>query len=289
MKLQVPFLQLPVSFDAQALAHEIAQVDESHWRPHPNKLPGNSALTLIATNGEPDNDDLAGDMRPTPVLEQLPRVKEVLSALGATWGRSRLMRLSGQAEVTAHVDTNYYWRERMRVHVPVTTTPDVRFQVGDAETNMKAGECWIFDTWSRHRVINGNDSTRIHLVADTVGGAGLWDLISRGRPAGRSIPGWQAPPAPLPITAISASSKRSCSRRDASWVIQPRSRPWRNGSGTGIGDALVVFRFSVGPGNRSLPRIRGVRTRPFAAVAATRRAPCAAGSSNCPASAAETR
>ncbi|WP_339826943.1 sulfotransferase [uncultured Arenimonas sp.] len=200
MKIQVPFLQLPVSFDARALADEIARVDESHWRPHPNKLPGNSALTLIATNGEPDNDDLVGNMRPTAALEQLPRVKEVLAALGATWGRSRLMRLSGQAEVTAHVDTNYYWRERMRVHVPVTTTPDVRFQVGDAETNMKAGECWIFDTWSRHRVINGNHSTRIHLVADTVGGAGLWDLISRGRPAGRSIPGWQAPPAPLPGT-----------------------------------------------------------------------------------------
>ena len=198
MKLQVPFLQLPVSFDAQALAREIAAVDESFWRPHPNKLPGNSALTLVATAGDPDNDDLAGDMRPTPVLEQLPRVKEVLSALGATWGRSRLMRLSGQAEVTAHVDTNYYWRERMRVHVPVTTTPDVRFQAGNAEINMAAGECWIFDTWSRHRVINANDSTRIHLVADTVGGEGFWDLVARGRPAGRDLPGWQPREVPLP-------------------------------------------------------------------------------------------
>ena len=28
------------------------------------------------------------------------------------------MRLSGQAEVKPHVDINYYWRERMRVHVP---------------------------------------------------------------------------------------------------------------------------------------------------------------------------
>lgn len=198
MKLQVPFLQLPVSFDADALAHEIAQVDESHWRPHPNKLPGNSALTLVARNGEPDNDDLAGEMRPTPVLEQLPRVKEVLSALGATWGRSRLMRLSGQAEVTAHVDTNYYWRERMRVHVPITTTPDVRFQAGEAEINMAAGECWIFDTWRRHRVVNENDRTRIHLVADTVGGAGFWDLVAKGRPADRVVPGWQPRAVPLP-------------------------------------------------------------------------------------------
>lgn len=192
MKLQVPFLQLPVSFDAAALAEEIARIDESHWRPHPNKLPGNSALTLVSTGGDPDNDELDGQMRPTPALQQLPKVRQVLAALGATWGRSRLMRLSGQAEVTAHVDTNYYWRDRMRVHVPVTTTRGVRFQVGEAETHMAAGECWIFDTWSRHRVLNQDDSTRIHLVADTVGGGRLWDLIARGRPAGRDIPGWRA-------------------------------------------------------------------------------------------------
>lgn len=198
MKLQVPFLQLPVSFDAEALAREIAAVDESFWRPHPNKLPGNTALTLVSTHGDPDNDDLAGDMRPTPVLAQMPRLREVLAAIGGTWGRSRLMRLSGQAEVTEHVDTNYYWRERMRVHVPITTTPDVRFQAGGAEIHMAAGECWIFDTWARHRVINNADSTRIHLVADTVGGDRLWELIARGRPHNRQIPGWRAEPVPLP-------------------------------------------------------------------------------------------
>lgn len=198
MRLQVPFVQLPVSFDAAALAAEIAGIEESLWRPHPNKLPGNSALTLVSTGGDPDNDDLAGEMAPTPVLARLPRVREVLAALGGTWGRSRLMRLSGQAEVTAHVDTNYYWRERMRVHVPITTTPGVRFQVGSLETHMGAGECWIFDTWSRHRVLNQDDSTRIHLVADTVGGMPLWDLIQRGRTPGREPPGWRAEPVPLP-------------------------------------------------------------------------------------------
>src|SRR5688572_25681502 len=197
MKLLVPFLQLPVSFDAAALAAEVAGIEESLWREHPNKLAGNTALTLVTAGGDPDSDGLSGDMRPTPVLARLPQVRRVLGALGATWGRSRLMRLSGLAEVTAHVDTNYYWRERMRVHVPITTTPDVRFQVGDAETHMAVGECWIFDTWRRHRVVNNADSTRIHLVADTVGGDALWKLIQQGRPAGHSLPGWQARPVPL--------------------------------------------------------------------------------------------
>ncbi len=91
------------------------------------------------------------------------------------------MRLSGQAEVTPHVDINYYWRERMRVHVPIITTLSVRFQCGDAEVNMAEGECWIFDTWRMHRVLNDSNHDRIHLVADTVGGRRFWDLVAAGR------------------------------------------------------------------------------------------------------------
>ena len=193
MKLPVPFLQLPVSFDAEALAAEIAALGEAPWRPHPNRLPGNSALTLITTGGDPDSDERLGPMRPTLWLERCPQLMQVMEAIGATWGRSRLMRLAGQAEVTAHVDLDYYWRERMRVHVPIVTQPTVRFICGDAEVNMAEGECWIFDTWRRHRVINDDSRQRIHLVADTVGGERFWDLAARGRTPGQASPsGWAA-------------------------------------------------------------------------------------------------
>ena len=184
MKLQVPFVQLPVTFDAAALAEEVASIDDRHWRARAIGVTGNSALTLVTTDGDPDNDDLAGAMRPTPYLRQCPRIMQVMDALGATWGRSRLMKLYGQAEGSAHVDTNYYWRERMRVHVPIVTSPDVRFQCGEGEVNMRPGEVWIFDTWRRHRVVNGATTERIHLVLDTVGGAKLWDLIAAGRAPG---------------------------------------------------------------------------------------------------------
>ena len=92
------------------------------------------------------------------------------------------MRLSGRAEVTSHVDINYYWRERARVHVPIVTQPTVRFVCGEAEVNMRAGECWIFDTWAEHNVINDHYLSRIHLVADTVGGAGFWEHVRNARP-----------------------------------------------------------------------------------------------------------
>ncbi len=183
MKLQVPFVQLPLRFDADALAAEIAQVDESEWRPHPQGFPGNSMLPLVAADGDPSNEAFAGAMRPTPNLQRCAYLCRVLASLGATIGRTRLMRLAGQAEVTRHADQGYYWAERVRVHVPIVTQPTVRFECGDATINMAAGECWIFDTWRQHRVLNDATQSRIHLVADTVGGPGFWDLVSRGRPA----------------------------------------------------------------------------------------------------------
>jgi hypothetical protein len=199
MKLQYPFMQLPLTFDAAALAAEVAAIDESQWRPHPQGYPGNDALTLVTTDGDPDSDAVAGSMRATRHLERCPYLQQVLHSVGATWGRTRLMRLSGQAEVTPHVDVNYYWRERVRVHVPIVTQPTVRFTCGDAELNMRAGECWIFDTWRMHNVVNDHALPRIHLVADTVGGIGFWQLVARARPHSRVSGDWQpafVPPDP---------------------------------------------------------------------------------------------
>jgi hypothetical protein len=129
-------------------------------------------------------------MGPTPHLSACPYLMQVLGTLGATWGRSRLMRLSGDAEVTPHVDTDYYWRDHMRVHVPIVTQPTVRFRCGAEVVNMAAGECWIFDTWSLHSVHNDATRSRIHLVADTVGGDGLLSLIERGRSPTEDRPDW---------------------------------------------------------------------------------------------------
>jgi hypothetical protein len=190
LKLQVPFVQLPLAFDAKAIALEIEALGEEAWRPHPQGYAGNWGLPLLAVNGDPDDDRTAGPMRSTPYLDRCPYTRQVLTTLSAVWGRTRFMRLDGNAEVNAHVDNNYYWRERVRVHVPVITRPDVRFECGDAAINMAAGECWIFDTWRLHRVLNPSEARRIHLVADTVGGEEFWRLVSTGRRHDHLPAGW---------------------------------------------------------------------------------------------------
>lgn len=192
MKLQFPFLQLPLLFDAAVLADEIAALGEDAWRPHPQGFPGNSMLPIVAVGGDPADEAFAGPMRPTPYLARCPYLTKTIENLGVVLGRTRLMRLSGHAEVTTHVDQGYYWTERVRVHVPIVTQPTVRFECGGATVNMAAGECWIFDTWRPHRVLNDAEVARIHLVVDTVGGDDFWELAARARPhdAPRS-PAWQ--------------------------------------------------------------------------------------------------
>jgi uncharacterized protein (TIGR03032 family) len=180
MRLDTEFVKLPLRFDAERLAAEIAAVPESSWRPHPQGYAGNSALALIAAGGDPDDDATRGAMLPTPHLAALPYTRQVLAAFQAPIGRTRLMRLDGNAEATAHADVNYYWAERMRLHVPVVTTSEVEFLCGGLSVHMAAGEAWAFDTWRIHNVLNPNPTRRIHLVADTVGSPELWDLIEDG-------------------------------------------------------------------------------------------------------------
>lgn len=191
MRLHVPFLQLPLLFDAERLREEMQALGESAWREHPSNYQGNYSLPLIAVGGDPESDEVAGAMLPTHFLKRCPYLMQVLTHIGAVWGRTRLMKLAPGAEVTAHVDTNYYWREHIRVHVPILTSPLVRFICGESEVNMQAGECWIFDTWRRHHVINGGEHERVHLVADTVGGDGFWKIADRSRIPGPTFaPGW---------------------------------------------------------------------------------------------------
>ena len=176
MQLPQPFIRLALTVDVDRLRSEIAQFAPTDWRDHPQGHPGNSALPLVSRRGQATDDGVAGPMAPTPHLARCPYVRQVLAALNAPLGRTRLMRLDEGAEATSHVDANYYWSQRVRVHIPIVTTPGVRFFCGDAETHMAAGEVWIFDTWREHNVLNPPGIQRIHLVADTVGSEAFWAL-----------------------------------------------------------------------------------------------------------------
>jgi hypothetical protein len=178
MKLPAEFYRLPYRYDVDRLVEELAGIPEDSWIPHPDHHVGNTALPLVSLHGE-DNDLFHGPMKTTPHLARLEYVQQVIASLGEVYGRSRLMRLAPGCEVPLHTDTNYHWYNRVRIHVPITTTPEVMFHCGEKVTHMAAGECWIFDAWRQHRVTNNSDQTRVHLVFDTAGSSRFWDTVAR--------------------------------------------------------------------------------------------------------------
>lgn len=178
MQISRPFIRLPYGFDAARLAEEVSALPESSWMTHPAGFPGNSAVPLISRDGG-DNDDMQGAMRPTAHLANAPYLGQVMSSFGEVLGRSRLMRLAPGAEVSLHVDFNYHWYTRVRIHIPVITNPRVIFFCGRERLHMKAGECWIFNSWNRHRVVNAGSENRVHLVLDTAGSSRFWQTVRR--------------------------------------------------------------------------------------------------------------
>jgi len=173
MRLSRPFFQFPVLFDAERLRAEVAALPAQAWAPHPDGVPGNSAVRLISVDGG-ETEAVHGQMAPTRWLAAMPYARQVLAGFGVVWSRSRLMRLAPGAVVPEHADINYHWHTRVRLHIPVFTWPQVRFHCDGQTVHMAAGEAWIFDNWRRHHVENGADEARIHLVADTTGTAAFW-------------------------------------------------------------------------------------------------------------------
>lgn len=180
MQLKQPLTPLPIRFDAQRLAAEIADLPADAWTPHPNGFPGNDAVRLVTPEGR-DSDRLFGPMAPTEHLQACPYIVDIMAELGAVWGRSRLMGLGPGADVPPHVDINYYWRTHVRIHIPIVTNPGVEFTVGSETRHLAAGECWALDTFRSHTVANRGRERRVHLVLDTVGGERLWNLVREGK------------------------------------------------------------------------------------------------------------
>ena len=237
MRLSHPFIRLPYRFDAKRLAGEVDRLSDRQWMPHPSGLPGNSAIALISSGGG-DNNSFEGEKRPTPHLAACPYIRQVMASFGEVLSRSRLMRLESGAEVSLHVDFNYHWFNRVRIHIPIVTDPRVIFHCGAERLHMAAGDCWIFDSWRRHRVVNDSSGHRVHLVIDLCGSGRFW----------RRVEALAQDPAALPVTDVPYEPGRTAELRTERFSSLPVMAP---GECAALIEDLIAD-FSANPNNDSL-------------------------------------
>lgn len=176
--------RLSPRFDAVPLQAALAALDEGWWHPHagPYNERGWESVALWAPRGDPNEQTSRGGVfSATPVLLRSPAFASVLDHFSAERNRVRLMRLQPGGKILRHSDPMHTIDSRLvRLHVPVTTNPDVRFEVNDRRITMQPGETWHVDVRFPHAVENRGPTARVHLVIDLMRNEALDALLAAG-------------------------------------------------------------------------------------------------------------
>lgn len=130
---------------------------------------GWSGVALHAPDGNPleDRDFPDAVYAKTPALELAPTMEQIIDSFPCAKRRVRLLELSPGRKVFWHRD---FWHSvdstQLRVHVPIITNDRVGFQISHQDCPWQPGELWYGDFTFPHRLQNGGDEGRVHLVID---------------------------------------------------------------------------------------------------------------------------
>lgn len=169
-------LQLPLSFYPALLRRDLDALSATPWTAHfvEQNYEGDwSVIPLRCAAGETHpirmiySDPTATTFVDTPMLAACPYFREVIAAFACPVRNVRLMRLTPGSIIKEHTDLDLGVEGgEARVHIPVTTSPDVEFLLNRTRVQMKPGETWYLRLSDPHAVANRGTSDRVHLVLD---------------------------------------------------------------------------------------------------------------------------
>ena len=168
-------LRLPLAFNADALADELAELAPEAWSPHFNQAIYHgewSGVALRSVGGRPSQlypDPTASEFADTPVLASCSALSAALARIECPTTSVRLLALGPGATIAEHRDYRLGFDDgEVRLHIPVVTDPAVEFYLDGCRVDLVPGECWYLNLNLPHRVVNGSSIRRVHLVVDCV-------------------------------------------------------------------------------------------------------------------------
>ena len=174
----IKHIRFQQQFDAGKLQQEVARLETAVWSEHYNRrsYEGNwSTLQLRSLHGQLENNAAVpvgttpGDnaFQDTEVLARCPYHREVIDFFRMEKTSVRLMKLDAGAIIKPHHDHDLnYEQGEVRLHIPVTTNPQLEFYLEDERLLMAEGSCWYLNLTLEHQVINAGPTPRVHLVID---------------------------------------------------------------------------------------------------------------------------
>ena len=141
---------------------------------------GWSGIALHALDGDPakDHDVFEETMEKTPALKFAPTMERIIDSFPTEKRRVRILRLAPGKQIFWHSD---FWHsidsKMIRLHIPIVTNAKVGFQIAHEDCVWQPGELWYGDFTFPHRLENGGDADRIHLVLDLMNNDAISALL----------------------------------------------------------------------------------------------------------------
>ncbi len=169
-------VRLPINCNPLTLAAEVAALPASAWTRHfvpgnyrgdwsvvPLRAPAGAVHPIMKITSPPD----CADWVETEFLAACPAIRYALAQLDCELDAARLMRLGPGSQILEHRDHDLSAEfGAARLHIPLTTSPDVEFRLNGTAAVMQPGEYWYLRLSDPHAVVNRGEAERIHLVVD---------------------------------------------------------------------------------------------------------------------------
>jgi hypothetical protein len=178
-------LKLQLIFDPARLKADLREILDGEYLPHFNTryYEGDWSVVPLRSVGGVANqiypDPTKNTFADTPLLARCAYIKDALASLQCDLLSARFLRLAAGSTIKEHRDYNLSVEDgEARLHIPVTTNPDVEFFLNDERVVMNEGECWYLNLNFKHRVANRGTTDRVHLVVDCVVNDWFRNLLS---------------------------------------------------------------------------------------------------------------
>jgi hypothetical protein len=171
-------VRLPVTFDGDRLAEDLDRIAGATWVDHfvKQNYDGDwSVLPLRYSAGathpimQAYSDPSATEYAYSPLLDTAPAIRAAIDWFKCDLQTVRLMRLTPGSIIKEHFDYDLAaeWGTA-RIHIPITTNPQVEFMVNRVPVAMAPGDAWYLRLSDPHSVANRGTTDRVHLVIDCI-------------------------------------------------------------------------------------------------------------------------
>jgi len=161
-----------LSFAPDMLASALEKIKDEWWVAHrgPYHDGGWEVIALWAPGGNLfEQRSFGGAYGKTIATLVSPRFWEVMEQFACEKNRVRLMRLKPGSHIFRHSDPlQDVGAGLIRLHIPISTNPEVLFIVNNQRVTMLPGEVWHIDVRFPHEVHNMGSEHRVHLVLDLI-------------------------------------------------------------------------------------------------------------------------